>query len=59
MVSPKFKNVAIYSSLKDKKVVDIADQVEEVLSNLGVRSHDIELPSGCRHGSGGLGDERA
>ncbi len=37
MVSPKFKNVAIYSSLKDKKVVDIADQVEEVLSNLGVR----------------------
>ena len=37
MVSPKFKNVAIYSSLKHKKVVDIADQVEEVLSNLGVR----------------------
>ncbi len=36
MVSPKFKNVAIYSSLKDRTVVDIADQVEEVLSNLGV-----------------------
>lgn len=37
MVSPKFRNVAIYSSLKDKKVLDIADQIEEVLSNLGVR----------------------
>ena len=37
MVSPKFKNIAIYSSLRDKKVVDIADQVEEVLSNIGVR----------------------
>ena len=32
----KFKNVAIYSSLKDKKVVSIASQVAEVLSNLGV-----------------------
>jgi NAD+ kinase len=32
----KFKNVAIYSSLRDKKVVSIAKQVAEVLSNLGV-----------------------
>ncbi len=37
MVSPKFKNVAIYSSLNHQKVIDIADQIEEVLSNLGVR----------------------
>jgi len=32
----KFRNVAIYSSLKDKKVISIAKQVAEVLSNLGV-----------------------
>jgi NAD+ kinase len=32
----KFKNVAIYSSLDDKKVNSIADQVAEVLSHLGV-----------------------
>ena len=31
-----FKNVAIYSSLKDKKVISIANQVKEVLSNLGI-----------------------
>ena len=33
----KFKNVAIYSSLRDKKVASIAKQVAEVLSNLGVK----------------------
>ncbi len=32
----KYKNVAIYSSLKDKKVDSIASQVTEVLTNLGV-----------------------
>tara|TARA_B100000900_G_scaffold416110_1_gene449167 strand:- start:2745 stop:3629 length:885 start_codon:yes stop_codon:yes gene_type:complete len=32
----KFQNVAIYSSLNDTKVNSIADQVIEVLSNLGV-----------------------
>ncbi len=32
----KFKNVAIYSSLNDKKVNSIANQVIEVLSNLGI-----------------------
>ncbi|MDC0509564.1 NAD(+)/NADH kinase [Gammaproteobacteria bacterium] len=32
----KFKNVAIYSSLRDKKIVSIAKQVVEVLSSLGV-----------------------
>lgn len=32
----KFRNVAIYSSLGDKKVNSIANQVAEVLSNLGV-----------------------
>ena len=32
----KFKNVAIYSSINDKKVNSIADQVAEVLSSLGV-----------------------
>ena len=31
-----FKNVAIYSSLKDKKVISIANQVKEVLSSLGI-----------------------
>jgi NAD+ kinase len=33
----KFKNVAIYSSINDKKVNAIAEQVEEVLSSLGVK----------------------
>ena len=33
----KFKNVAIYSSLKDKKVISIAKQVLEVLTNLGIK----------------------
>ena len=33
----KFKNVAIYSSLRDKKIISIAKQVAEVLSNLGVK----------------------
>lgn len=32
----KFKNVAIYSSINDKKVNSIAEQVMEVLSSLGV-----------------------
>jgi len=32
----KFKNVAIYSSLNDRRVNSIADQVVEVLSSLGV-----------------------
>ncbi len=32
----KFKNVAIYSSLSNKTVNSIADQVLEVLSNLGI-----------------------
>ena len=32
----KFKNVAIYSSLNDKRVNSIADQVVEVLSNMGI-----------------------
>lgn len=32
----KFKNIAIYSSLDNKKVCSIAEQVEEVLSSLGV-----------------------
>tara|TARA_B100000214_G_scaffold142492_1_gene101971 strand:- start:2654 stop:3535 length:882 start_codon:yes stop_codon:yes gene_type:complete len=32
----KYKNVAIYSSLRDKKVDSIASQVTEVLTNLGV-----------------------
>ena len=31
-----FKNVAIYSSLKDTKVVSIANQVIEVLESLGI-----------------------
>ena len=33
---PKFKNVAIYSSLKEKRVHTIADQIIEVLSQLGI-----------------------
>ena len=32
----KYRNVAIYSSLKDKKVDSIASQVTEVLTNFGV-----------------------
>ena len=32
----KFNNVAIYSSLEDKKVVSIAEQVIEVLTSLGI-----------------------
>ena len=32
----KFKNVAIYSSLNNKKVSSIAEQVIEVLTNLGI-----------------------
>ena len=32
----KFNNVAIYSSLEDKKVVSIAKQVIEVLTNFGI-----------------------
>ena len=32
----KFKNVAIYSSTKDKRVISIAEQVVEVLSSLGI-----------------------
>ena len=33
---PKFKNVAIYSSLREKRVHAIADQIIEVLSQLGI-----------------------
>ena len=33
----KFKNVAIYSSLKDRNIISIAKQVTEILTNLGVK----------------------
>ena len=33
----KFQNIAIYSSLNDKKIVAIANQVIEVLTNLGIK----------------------
>ena len=33
----KFKNIAIYSSLNDKKIVAIANQFIEVLVNLGIK----------------------
>ena len=33
----KFRNIAIYSSLNDKKIVAIANQVIEVLTNLGIK----------------------
>ena len=32
-----FKNVAIYSSINNKKISLIADQVIEVLTNLGLK----------------------
>ena len=41
----KFKNVAIYSSINEKKVNSIADQVVEVLSSLGV---DFLFPSSSK-----------
>jgi len=36
-VVKEFKAVAIYTSLKDKKVLKIAQQISEILENIGVR----------------------